>query len=152
MEWHPEQLSRLDPDAERPVWRLAGELDWDAVERLRILSARLDDGRTLAVVALRPARASGHGDESVAGTLGDEQGFERLEQVLLSTEYGPDGRPRRLGLELYRAEGELPLRLAADVGRTQVATEEGVARERSLCELRAADASGSAIFEVLARA
>ncbi len=38
----------------------------------------------------------------------------RPHEALLSTEYGPDGTARRLGLELYRDPAGPPVRIAAD--------------------------------------
>ena len=113
IEWQADALAALDPAAVDgdPVWRLAGELDWDEIEALRIVSGRLDDGRLIAIAALRPTGAAGHGEEVVAGALGGAEGFDQLAEALLSTEYGPDGLPRRVGLELYRDDGGLPLRV-----------------------------------------
>ena len=71
-----------------------------------MLSARLDDGRLLAVAALRPAGADGHGEELVAGALGDLEAFEQLERdAALDRVRRPTGMPRRVGLELYRVRG-----------------------------------------------
>src|SRR3954468_18191557 len=92
-EWTPPGFAALDGATvpEEPVWALAGQLDWDEVEGLRVVSARLEDGRVLAIVALRPRGAGGHGEELVAGALGDGDSFAQLERSLLSTEYGSDG-------------------------------------------------------------
>ena len=79
-EWWPGAFDKLDPSAppSEPVWTLGGELDWDEIDRLRTVSARLDDDSLIAVAALRPAGSDGHGDELVAGALGNADGLERL--------------------------------------------------------------------------
>jgi hypothetical protein len=147
----PERLDRFDleagPGAE--PWRLAGRLDPGEVESLRFLSGRLGDGRALAVAALRPAGAGGHGDEVVAGLLGPADALERLAAVLLSTEYGPDGLPRRVGLELYETEEAVPLRVAGTVMEVTAQGEEEV-RVRAGLELRHGGARGGGIYELRA--
>ena len=117
VEWDAAALAGLvAPAADAgPAWRLSGELDWDELEGLRILSGRLGPERLLTIASLRPKGAQGHGEEIVAGTMGDAAHFDQLEEVLLSTEYGPDAAVRRIGLELYRDEAVLPLRIAGDV-------------------------------------
>jgi hypothetical protein len=144
VEWDEARLAGLDPEpASEPVWRLAGELDWDEVERLRVLSARLADDRVLAIAALRPAGAAGHGEELVSAAWGVPGAAERLERALLSTEYGPDGLPRRVGLELYAAEGDLPTRIAADVTATARSTTGAVERLSAGLALRGDGGAGA---------
>ena len=147
----PERLERLDPEAGPGAdpWRLAGPLDPGEVESLRFLAGRLGDGRALAVAALRPAGAPGHGDEFVIGLLGPPDALERLAEVLLSTEYGPDGLPRRVGLELYETEGAVPLRVAGTVTEATAQGEEGV-RVRAGLELRHGGERGAGIYELRA--
>src|SRR5688500_18353186 len=66
-EWLPGASDALAPSTppSEPALTLGGELDWDLVEAVRVLTARLGDGRVLAVAALRPAGAEGHGDELI---------------------------------------------------------------------------------------
>lgn len=151
--WSGDALAELDPALEdrQPAWQLGGELDWEQIEALRVLSARLGDERTVAVVALRPATASGHGDEIVTGALGDGEGFDGLEQTLLSTEYGPDGLPRRVGLELYREDAGLPLRIAGEATDTEISAEGDVRRLSAALELRCAGLAGVGVLDVLCR-
>lgn len=60
------------------------------------------DGGLLALSALRPPRADGHGDEQVTVVLCDPDGAPvEVDEALLSTEYGPDGVQRRATLELW---------------------------------------------------
>jgi hypothetical protein len=153
-EWNADELAAIGsstPPAE-PIWRLGGELDWDEIEAVRVLSARLDDGRLLAIAALRPAGAAGHGEELVAGALGEAESFEQLEEALLSTEYGPDGKPRRIGLELYASEDGLPLRIAGDVTGVANSAAGGVERVAAALALRGGGISGAGAIDLLERA
>jgi hypothetical protein len=114
-DWPLDRLETFDGSETDPIWELAGELDWDEIKLLRVFSGRLDDGRAIALAALRPAGATGHGDDAVAGVLVSDGQPKALAQALLSTEYGPDEGPRRVGLELYPEDQGLPLRVAGDV-------------------------------------
>jgi hypothetical protein len=70
------------------------------------------DGGLLAVSAMRPREAGGHGEESVAAVLCSADGAPvDVSETLLSTEYGADGVQRRATLELWLDdEDEQPLR------------------------------------------
>jgi hypothetical protein len=60
------------------------------------------DGGLLALSAVRPKEAGGHGDEAVAAVLCSADGAPvDVSEALLSTEYGPDGVQRRATLELW---------------------------------------------------
>jgi hypothetical protein len=154
IEWRTEALAALDPTAQdrEPVWRLGGELDWDEVETLRVVSGRLDEGRLVAIAALRPAGATGHGEEIVAGALGDSEALDRLAEALLSTEYGADGLPSRIGLELYRDGGALPTRIAGDVTATAASEQGGVRRLSAALALRSSGDAGAGVLDLLTRA
>jgi hypothetical protein len=154
VEWDGDALADLVAPAADvdPAWRLRGELDWDEVEGLRILSGRLGPERLLTIASLRPKGAQGHGEEVVAGTVGDATHFDQLEEVLLSTEYGPDGAVRRIGLELHRDEAVLPLRVAGDVVARNSQVEGGVRRDTAAFELRGGGDEGVAILDVLTTA
>lgn len=151
VEWDEGALAALrEPGGElKPAWRLGGELDWDEVEAVRVLSARLDDGRVLAVAGLRPAGAAGHGEEAVAGALGFAGALESLNAVLLSTEYGADGLPQRVGLELHADEDAPPLRGGGDVTEASAVTEGGVHHVRAGLRLRLDGTGGAGIYEIL---
>ena len=154
IEWDREALATLapGPDDAGTVWRLAGELDWDEVDALRVISGRLADSRTLAIAAIRPAGASGHGEEATAGAIDGPDGLEALEEVLLSTELTDDGTIRRIGLELYRDGDDLPLRVAGDTAESSANREGELMRRRAVCDLRVGDSRGGvAIVEVLSR-
>jgi hypothetical protein len=99
----------------------------------RYLTVAFADGGLLALLAARPAGDADHGDEDIAAALvGPDAQPEELSEVLLSTEYDPQGRHRRATLELW-PEGDdgPPLRAGGDVicgttvagnrGRTDIA-------------------------------
>ncbi len=150
-EWPPGAFEAIGPSAPAPdpVWSLGGELDWGEIDSVRVLSAVLGDGRRLAVAALRPAGAA-HGDELVAGAIGDAESFAQLERTLLSTEYGPDGRPRRIGLELYPDDEALALRIAGDVTAVTSSASGGVERIAATLAIRGPDGAGAGAFDTLA--
>jgi hypothetical protein len=154
IEWETAALAGLDPSAPgaQPAWRLGGELDWDEVELLRVLSARLDDGALLAIVALRPAGAEGHGDDLVAGALGEDGALDRLGEALLSTEYGADGRPARVGLELYRDEDGLPVRINGDATASSTDDHGGTRRVSTALALRSGGTPGVGVLDLVSRA
>lgn len=154
IEWDAVELAELRPglSAEQRLWRMSGELDWDRIAALRVLSGRLGDGRGLAIAALRPAGTAGHGEDVCAGLIGSGTEFEPLREVLFSSEHGADGRPRRIGLELLTSGSELPLRIAGDAREASNDSQDGLSRERIGLELRHGDTSGPAMLEVLTRA
>ncbi len=72
----------------------------------RSIGVAFSDGGLLAVSAVRPPSAEGHGDEQVAAVLCGPDGAPlEVSEALLSTEYGPDGVQRRATLELW-TDGE----------------------------------------------
>lgn len=71
----------------------------------RSIGIVFSDGGLLALSAVRPERAGGHGDEQVAAVLcGADGAPAEVSETLLSTEYGPDGVQRRVTLELWLDE------------------------------------------------
>lgn len=93
---------------------LRSNLDGEHWGLARALSASFDDGLAIAVLALRPTGAGGHGEESVAAILTRGEEATAVDEALLSVEYDPDGAPRRVGLELYESPDALPMRIAGD--------------------------------------
>jgi hypothetical protein len=149
-EWLPGAFESVDAStpAPEPRWSLGGELDWDEIGAVRVLSAGLGDGRLLAVVALRPAGGD-HGDELVAGAIGDGESFSQLERTLLSTEYGSDDLPRRVGLELYDADDGLALRIAGDVTAVTASVTGGVQRVAAALVVRGPGGDGAGTLDTL---
>lgn len=152
-EWNPESLERLDSElGESTPWRLDGQLDWDEVELVRVLSARFEDGRLFGLAALRPAGAEGHGEEIVVSALVDGNGqLDAIDETLFSVEYDGSGLPRRVGLELYRGEGSMPLRVAGDVIATGGGNGGELERTSAAVSLRLTGAAGSGRLDVLRR-
>jgi hypothetical protein len=131
-------------------WLLDGELDWDEVELIRVLSARFDDGRLLGVAAIRPQGAEGHGDELVVSALvGPDGGVEPVSETLFSVEYDGDGNPRRAGLELYRGEGSIPLRAAGEATTAESTAEGSLARTSAALRMRLAGTQGFGRLDIV---
>jgi hypothetical protein len=78
----------------------------------RSIGIAFSDGGLLALSAVRPKSARGHGEERVAAVLcGPDGAPVEVSETLLSTEYGPDGVQRRATLELWIDEEQgQPLR------------------------------------------
>jgi hypothetical protein len=139
-----------DPgDLGRSAWRVEDEIDWKAIEGLRLVSAVFEDGQALAVAALRPQGAAGHDRDHVAHHLEQSGEPVALTEALLSTEYDADGRPQRVGAELWVEPESPPLRLAGDrLGEVEV-HEDGVRRELARMSFRLDGAGGSGTYELL---
>lgn len=72
----------------------------------RSIGIAFSDGGLLALSAVRPGGAEGHGEEVVAAVLCGPDGAPiEVSEALLSTEYGPDGVQRRATVELW-TDGE----------------------------------------------
>jgi hypothetical protein len=147
-DWDTTKLDRFDASAETPPWRLSGDLDWDEVEAIRVVTGALEDGG-IAIAAIRPAGAAGHGEEAITGLLLGDDGPEGLDEVLLSTEHDADDLVTRVGLELYRTERGIPLRIAGDATATNSHVDGGVHHVTAALELRAPGATGSGRIDIL---
>jgi hypothetical protein len=150
-EWDEDALAGLDAGSEsaQPPWQLVGEVDWDEIEAIRVISARFDGGDTLAAASLRPAGAAGHGEEVAVVVLGSEEGVESVPDALISTEYDAEGKPRRLGLELEVEGQRLPLRVAADVAGVSERVDGGINHLRSVLHIRRSGGDGTGLYEIL---
>jgi hypothetical protein len=80
--------------------------------RRRSIGIAFADGGLLALSAVLPPAAAGHGEEVVVAVLcGPDGAPVEVNETLLSTEYGPDGVQRRATLELWTdGEAGQPLR------------------------------------------
>jgi hypothetical protein len=154
IEWDVEALRGLsatscDPDTgeARPTWRLERDPDWEGASALRVISASFDDGALLGVAALRPRETAGHDADAVAAVLVSAEGeVARPHEALLSTEYGPDDRARRLGLELYEDPTAPPVRV---VGDRLAEARHGAGHEQTAFTLRMEGRSGTGLHELM---
>jgi hypothetical protein len=111
-----------------------------------VISAGFDDGAVLAVAALRPRGAAGHDAETVGAVLVSADGdTTQVHETLLSTEYGPDGKARRLGLELYEGPTDPPIRVVAD---RLAEGHEGPGGEQTALKLTMEGTSGAGLYEL----
>jgi hypothetical protein len=157
IDWDPACLRGLQGDGEsqsggttRRCWSLATEPDWGAIRELSLLSASFDDGTLLAVAALRPKEADGHDTDVVEAVIAPPGGEAvRPREVLLSSEYGPDGRARRLGLELYEGGDGPPVRVAADQLATTNQAAESASATESPWTLSMAGTPGVGVHELI---
>ena len=130
-----------------PAWRLEPGPDWESTSALRLISATFDDGALLAVAALRPRGAAGHDADAVGAILVSAEGeVTRPHEILLSTEYGPDGTARRVGLELYQDLGGPPVRIAAD---RIAGAGDGAGDEQTALALRMDGTLGTGLHELI---
>jgi hypothetical protein len=74
----------------------------DEVALRRSIGIVFSDGGLLALTAVRPRGAGGHGEEEVAAIVCDPDAAPiEVSEALLSTEYGEDGTQQRATLELW---------------------------------------------------
>ena len=97
----------------------------------RSIGIAFSDGGLLALSAVRPETAEGHGEEVVAAVLcGPDGAPAEVAETLLSTEYGPDGVQRRATLELWvDAEDGQPLRGAGTLISASTVSHPGLRAE-----------------------
>ena len=79
-----------------------GAPDWKRIALARTVTAWTDDGRGVALSAVRPAKASEHGSEAVWAAL--LESGQPVADPRLSTTYDAEGRQRRAGIELWVGE------------------------------------------------
>ena len=110
MEGH-EKLCRVRGTAAgRPIdclgqrGRSWGTADWRRIALTRSLAAWLEEGPSVMVSAVRPAKAKSHADEERWGALVDGEGAVALADPRVSTTDDAEGHQRRAGLELWVGE------------------------------------------------
>jgi hypothetical protein len=110
------------------IW---GAPDWKRLELARTLSAWIGADRAVMLAAARPARARGHGEETVAGWLVDSGEPQPISEPRLSTAYDGTLRQQRVGLELWmdeeseyarRASGEVLCGTTLELGDVRLHT------------------------------
>ena len=79
----------------------AGAGGLDKFDSVRDVSAWFDPAHGLSVVALRPRKARGQDADVVSAVALEPEGPLAIEDPRLSTTYAGDGRPLRVGLELW---------------------------------------------------
>jgi hypothetical protein len=65
-----------------------------------------DDEQAVGVIAARPSGAAGQESDRLTATLFDAEGRVTVQDPRLSTAYGPDGLPARMGMELWVGDGD----------------------------------------------
>lgn len=136
-----------------------GAPDWGRMALARTVSAWMDDGPSVSLVAIRTAKAKSHADEAIAATLfapdpdapGAVVGLPVFE-ARLSTTVDTEGRQRRAGIELLadeedsgrRVSGEVLCGTSLDLGRLRL--------DCSFFRWRMEGGSGVGRYDVLRRA
>jgi hypothetical protein len=153
VEWELDGLMRAADSADAgapPAWELRGDPDWERTESLRLIVGAAGDS-ALAVAVARPAGAPDHGSDGVAVALIGPDGADRADEALLSTEYDPEGRVRRLGIELWLEDG-VGKRIAADrTGEPATGAEAGLLRETTPLAMRFDGERGGGLHELIRR-
>jgi hypothetical protein len=80
--------------------------DLERTDSIRGIGAVFENGDGIGLVAVRPARAKGHGSDAVSAAVLEAGGPMDVEDPRLSTTYAHDGRPSRASLELWIGEIE----------------------------------------------
>jgi hypothetical protein len=78
----------------------------DKLDSVRDVSAWFDPTHGLSLVAMRPRKSRGQESDVVSAVALEPEGPLAIDDPRLSTTYGADGRPLRVGLELWVAVGE----------------------------------------------
>ena len=84
----------------------AGTGDLDKFDSARDVSAWFDPTHGLSVAALRPRKSRGQESDIVSAVALEPEGALAIDDPRLSTTYAGDGRPLRVGLELWVAAGD----------------------------------------------
>lgn len=141
-----------------------GAPNWERMTLARTISAWIDEGSALSLVAVRPAKGAAHADEELAAFVFDaERAGEPVAEVAeprLSTTYDGEGRQRRAGLELYvgaddayarRAAGEAIAGTTLELG-TPAAGGSGLRLDCAFFRWRMDGRTGIGRYDVLRRA
>jgi hypothetical protein len=84
----------------------AGTGDLDKFESVRDVSAWFDPTHGLSLVSLRPRKSRGQEADVVSAVALEPEGQLAIDDPRLSTTYSADGRPVRVGLELWLSAGD----------------------------------------------
>jgi hypothetical protein len=83
-----------------------GAGDLDKFESVRDVSAWFDPTHGLSLVAMRPRKSRGQDADLVSAVVLEPEGPLAIDDPRLSTTYAGDGRPLRVGLELWISAGD----------------------------------------------
>ena len=153
VEWDLDALAAMaapsSDSTPAPPWSLASDPpDWERWESLRVVSAAFADGQMLALAALRPAGAMGHGEDVVGGVVVREAQPAAFDEVLLSTQY-EDGEVARVNVEAYEGPDSVPLRAAGDRLATSSGGDGGAALEVTVLSMRMSGQTGFGTVDVM---
>ena len=84
----------------------AGAGDLDKFESVRDVCAWFDPTHGLSLVAMRPRKSRGQDSDVVSAVALEPEGPLAIDDPRLSTTYASDGRPLRVGLELWISGGD----------------------------------------------
>jgi hypothetical protein len=126
-------------------------IDLGRFESFRAVGAWFPPDDALALTALRPRRAKGHGNDLVVASSFDPNGAAAVADPRLSTTYSADGSPARLGLELWLdvsedSDEQYPRRVAGEgLGTSVTGGDDGitVAAYAFRCHCRGSDGLGA---------
>jgi hypothetical protein len=117
-----EMTVAAEPSASNGVssqgWAFESSWDADPLEGaavFRHVAVEAPDGATIVVSSTGAPGIEGHGLERTEGILRATDAATPFDEALLSTQYDREGRPTRLGLELWRGDDAPPTRIAASL-------------------------------------
>jgi hypothetical protein len=124
---------------------------WDELDAVRSLSALLDEGNGVLVVARRPRGAHGHGEERVIATLIQNGELMSVEDARISTVYDGEGRQRSAGLELWLPGEDFPRRGSGVVVAGSSLELEGLRVHVAVFRWRVEGREGVGAYELMVR-
>ncbi|MEA2196188.1 MAG: hypothetical protein QOJ25_239 [Solirubrobacteraceae bacterium] len=137
-------------DGAGQIAQRAGVPDGKRFSALRAVSGWFGEAEGLAVLAARPRRARGHDTELLAAALIEGGVAVPVTEPRLSSTYGADGVPVRVGLELWLGEEDTeqyPRRAAGEsIGRSLAC--DGSLRSQ-LLRWRMRGRQGTGVYELL---
>jgi hypothetical protein len=114
--------AEVRPEGGAPTLQCSGHISrWggdplQGAGTFRHLTIEAADGALLVASARGAPGAEGHGDESTSAWRIDPDGQQsRFAEALISTQYDADGRPTRVGIELWPGEDAPPTRVACSI-------------------------------------
>lgn len=124
-------------------------VDLDACGSIRGLWTWFEPADGMALWALRPRKARGHGRDLVSATVLDHDGARAVADPRLSTVYDGAGMPSRTGLELW-LEGEdqqYPRRAAGEVLiGSEPGEQQGLEIRAALLRVHSGGAQGAGVY------